>query len=565
MRRQGEGQFNGLKVGQDAFFDNAAFKGPVNFVTADIGGHFSARGAKFESTEHKADFSGLKVGRSAFFDNAVFKGPVDFATADIGGQFSASEAKFESTEHEANFNGLKVGQSASLTTPSSRGRWISSRRTSAGISAPRGRSFEGQGEARGQLQRPEGGPKRFLHDKPSSRGRCISSRRTSAGQFGAQEARFESTEHQADLQRPEGGPERLLHKAVFKGPVDFVTADIGGQFGAHGARFESTEHKATSSGLRVGQSALFLDVTCRSEVDLTYGTFLDLYFQGAREEKQDEAGSRVTLDLTGTHIQRELAVTDLKLKSLEAGHLRVKGPATFERLIIKEKADFQNASIETLKFAGITWPEQPEDLKLDGLTYTSLCMDGPDNFDGALGLVARSAFNPQNYGQLEDFCKRRGHPDWADTVSIAMKDRELDQRVWYVRWLKKLLWGWPAGYGRKPMRLLVASLIIILVGAALFNPQYLAKDKNPLKSSLPPDPEYAVEDKNPTQGGKLRVGLLRFLISLDQFLPAVNLGLADHWKAKDAHFLVWLFFTVEQGFGWIFVSIALAALYTQIK
>ena len=61
------------------------------------------------------------------------------------------------------------------------------------------------------------------------------------------------------------------------------------------------------------------------------------------------------------------------------------------------------------------------------------------------------------------------------------------------------------------------------------------------------------------------MGLLRFLFSLDQFLPAVNLGLADHWKAKDTHFLVWLFFTVEQGFGWIFVSIGLAAVYTQIK
>jgi hypothetical protein len=423
--------------------------------------------------------------------------------------------RFENTEKKANFNGLRVGQHA-------------------------------------------------IFDNVTFKGPVVFIAADIRGQLKAEEARFESTKHKANFDSLQVGQHANFRNAIFKGPVVFLNADIRGQFIATGAQFESTEHEADFDGLKAGLGVYFRNVTCRGEVYLTYGNYLDLDFWGAGETNQGAAASPVTLDLTGTRIQRKLSVTDLTLNSLAADYLRVKGPATFSRLHIKDKAAFQNAALETLEFQEVKLAKQAS-LKLDGLTYTALCVDGPDNFKGALDLVKRSTFNPQNYVQLEDYYKRRGHPDWADTVFITMKTKELDHRPWYARWLIKFFWGWPAGYGRKPLRLLVIGLVIILVGAALFNPRYLEKDKNPLKSFLPRDPEYALEDKKPAPGGKLRVLLLRFLISLDQFLPAVNLGLADYWKAKDTHFLIWAFFTVEQGLGWIFVSIGLAAIYTQLK
>jgi hypothetical protein len=242
-----------------------------------------------------------------------------------------------------------------------------------------------------------------------------------------------------------------------------------------------------------------------------------------------------------------LQVTGAKLTALAAGHLRVKGPATFQNLEIRESADFQNAALETLEFNGIKWPAKGENRKLDGLTYTALTVDKQDNFPGCLQLVAESAFNPQNYGQLEDCCKRRGHLDWADQAFISMKDRELAQRAWWHpgRWFIKVFWGWLAGYGRKPLHILWASLAIVFIGAVLFNPEHLEG--------------YTPYTK------KYRLYLLRFLISLDQFLPALDMQLANKWKARETPFPIWAYFSLEQALGWILIPIGLAAIYTQIK
>ncbi len=353
--------------------------------------------------------------------------------------------------------------------------------------------------------------------------------------------------------------------------MNFVNAHIGGTFDAKGAKFLCQEHLANFAGMRVGQGAFFREITCNSNIDLRNGTYLDLFLteakpKGAVKKNQEGAKCLPKLFLQRTGVQRELRLENFKLATLEAQHLRVKGPATFQNLVIRDSANFQNADIEDLKFKSVTWPKDKKNLKLDGLTYTSLSVEEPkkpdeepkeseeepkesDKFQALLGLVQKSAFNPQNYLELEKYFKRAGHQDWADDVIITMKNRELAQMAWYdpSRWLVKIFWGWLAGYGRAPLRIFWLSLFIVLLGACLFNPDHLEKDK------IPP------HDK------KLRRLLLRFLISLDQFLPAVKMGMAEHWKAKDNPFPIWLYFTVEQVLGWIIIPIALAAIYTQIK
>jgi hypothetical protein len=77
MGQKNEVNFNGLKVGQIAFFSEAVFQGPVDFVNADIGGQFNAEGAQF-LYEKKVSFNSLNVGQDAYFRGALFQGPVDF-------------------------------------------------------------------------------------------------------------------------------------------------------------------------------------------------------------------------------------------------------------------------------------------------------------------------------------------------------------------------------------------------------------------------------------------------------------------------------------------------------
>jgi hypothetical protein len=98
-------QFHGMKVGGDAYFVDASFDGIADFAWADIASNFKAQGAKFWNTgaaggrgywrKDAADFRGIKVGGDADFDLAMFKGPVSFVQADIKG-----DAFFDSTRFE---------------------------------------------------------------------------------------------------------------------------------------------------------------------------------------------------------------------------------------------------------------------------------------------------------------------------------------------------------------------------------------------------------------------------------------------------------------------------------
>ena len=493
--------FNGLKVGQNAFLDKVTFQGPVNFVAAEIGEVFSARGARFAGRGEKspANFNCLKVGH-AFLDKVTFQGPVNFSSANIAGQFNANGAQFLSKEYTADFNGLKVGQGAFFDNA----------------------TFHG--------------PVNFIQADIGV-------------VFSAKEIQFLHQEETANFKTMRVGQSAYFNKAVFQGPVNFLQTNILGQFNASGAQFLSKKDPAVFEGMRVGQSALFWEVTCRSDVYLTDGNFFDLYIQGAKEDKKDETAGSTRLNLKGTLIHRESVVQDLKLAALDARHLRVKRKATFQNLVIKESANFQNAVLGPLEFKEVTWPDKKENLELGGMTYTSLAINQPDNYQGLLELVENSAFNSQNYLQLANYFKRSGHDDWADEVFMALKDRELGQMGWYNpgRWLVLIFWGWLAGYGQAPLRILWFSLVIVILGAYLFDPKHLEDDKRPPASN------------------KYRTILLRFLISLDRFLPAVDMRLAKNWKAKDTPFPIWAYFTIERGLGWVLISIALVAIYTQIK
>jgi len=133
--------FHSMKVGGDADFPRARFKGPANFygikveggtnfnaalfedratfAWADIAGKFTAENARFGNEQMEAnfgaepDFQSMKVGGDADFNGALFEGPVDFVRADIKGGFTAFKAKFQNKK-QANFASMKTGGRASF-------------------------------------------------------------------------------------------------------------------------------------------------------------------------------------------------------------------------------------------------------------------------------------------------------------------------------------------------------------------------------------------------------------------------------------------------------------------
>ena len=96
---------------------------------------FEAHEARFTNTEQRASFNGMQVGEVAFFEKAVFPGPVDFVGVKVTGQFNADAAQFTKAEQPANFNRMQVGETAffrkvvfagpvSITDANFRNLWI---------------------------------------------------------------------------------------------------------------------------------------------------------------------------------------------------------------------------------------------------------------------------------------------------------------------------------------------------------------------------------------------------------------------------------------------------------
>jgi hypothetical protein len=122
-----------------------------------------------------------------------------------------------------------------------------------------------------------------------------------------------------------------------------------------------------------------------------------------------------------------------------------------------------------------------------------------------------------------------------------------------------------------PLPNLSIGLGIILLGTIfMFDPKYLKLDgirtwhlnyKMRMGDIFRKDTYYKYfKIKNL---GKLYV--LRFITSFDQFIPAIDLGVAKNWQPQELSFWAWFYVYFQKISGWILVPIGLAAIYSQFK
>ena len=218
-------------------------------------------------------------------------------------------------------------------------------------------------------------------------------------------------------------------------------------------------------------------------------------------------------------VEYALILGDLHLEVLQASRLQVKGPAILKNLTISRKADLRDSSFYSLKMLNVAWPANPEEVWLEGLTYQSVSAgEGPQDWQKLLAWINHSRFDNRNYQQLEDFFLHGGTKDRADTVYIEGKRREVMQKWWHPYNLATLVfWDGLAGYGNKPARTLWVSLLIVLVGTFSSIPTI----------SIPPFWAAGAGCWRATFG---KSEWCRFFLSLDEFLPGVDLGLARLWQ-----------------------------------
>ena len=493
--------FYKVKVGLDASLGGAVFAGPVNFGGASIEGQFVLAKTTFADKVHEANFNGCVVGQSIVLKDAVFEGPVDFSGAKVGGEFNAARAHFNSVDKNTILNGLKVSQNASLVQAVFRGRV--------------------------DLGGAEIG-----------------------GEFYADKARFESRDQKVSFNGLKVGPRASFDGTIFKGPVDFTMASVAGMLIVNQARFENPEQAPKFFGLKVDQHAFFMETVSQAGLSMVGTSFKNLMLAGS----PDQVPTYKEVNLDGATVEYSLILGDLHVDVLQASRLQVKGPAIFKNLTISRKADLRDSSFYALKMLNVAWPANPGDVWLEGLTYQSVSAgEGPQDWRQLLDWINHSRYDNRNYQQLEDFFLHGGSKNRADTVYIQGKRRQVMQQWWRPGNLATLIfWDYLTGYGRKPSRTVWVSLAIVLLGMLFFDPGNF-------------DPSFLGGWKWLLDGSIWKKRVVTFFLSLDEFLPGVDLGLARLWQLSKVTYPTLVYYHFHKIAGWILIPIGLAAVYSQFK
>lgn len=493
--------FYRLKVGLDASWRDAVFMGPADFGGVSIDGQFILVKTRFADKTRDANFNGCVTGQSISLKDAVFEGPVDFTGVKVGGEFNAAGARFASADKKVILNGLRVAQSASFLKA----------------------VFQGAVDLGGA---------------------------EIGGEFFADGAAFESSDQKVSFNGLKAGPRASFDGTVFKGPVDFSMASVAGMLVINQARFENPTRPPNFFGLNVGQHAFIMETVFQGGLSMVGTSFKNLMLSGS----SDSSLTYKEVNLDAAMVDYALILGDLHLDVLQASRLQVKGPAIFKNLTISHKADLRDSSFFSLKMLNVAWPANPEAVWLEGLTYQSVSAgEGPQDWHKLLAWVNHSRFDSRNYRQLEEFFLHGGEKDRADTVYIQGKRREVLQKWWHPYNLATLVfWDGLAGYGRKPARTVWISLVIVLVGTLFFDPKNF-------------DPSFLGGWKWLLNGSVWKTRVVRFFLSLDEFLPGVDLGLARLWQLSQVSYPTLIYYHFHKIAGWILIPIGLAAVYSQFK
>jgi hypothetical protein len=267
------------------------------------------------------------------------------------------------------------------------------------------------------------------------------------------------------------------------------------------------------------------------------------------------------LDLESALIYRELLIENTDVNKIMARNLKVQGPATLEKVTIKEKADFRYSSFQTLDLKQVDWPsgKYRQEVRLEGIKFSAISA-GEKQEQRLLSWLEGARFNTQPYQELEGYYLRRGEKKLADEVFLALRRREVKEHpsFWKNFWTEFLISL--VGYGRRPQNVLYWSLILLLLGLVIFSNEnwMLPKEVSTRAGYASPVITEIISknDQRIIEEGRKNYSL--FIYPLDLFLP-VDLEMAKYYEPDFLVGKIYARFLLIA--GWVLIA-ALAAAYT---
>jgi hypothetical protein len=214
----------------------------------------------------------------------------------------------------------------------------------------------------------------------------------------------------------------------------------------------------------------------------------------------------------------------------------VAGSFQWRDLKSPEKAilDLRFAKTGTLFMSEDSWPGNGN-LRLDGFLYDRIDSRAFPTAEMQLMWLHRQPqdqFLSQPYDQLAAALRERGLKEDATKVMVAKNKDQAAHLHWRPAWLWFGLFGKLIGYGYRPWRAFLISLIMIGFGWLVFERGYHSKLVTPTG-----DKAYLVE-KNGTRrlskNGTPQVSddhpkFNAFVYSVETFVPLLKLGIDEHW------------------------------------
>jgi hypothetical protein len=275
------------------------------------------------------------------------------------------------------------------------------------------------------------------------------------------------------------------------GEVRFFGARIEGDLRASGARLHGG---VDADGAR--HVALNLD-----RVHVAGSVLLDNGFSAAGTVRLERA--RIGGDLDGTSAAFDVVgdATWSDGAALLMDGARVHGVLRLQRLqTALLGASVVDARVGTLADDASTWGQRH---RLDGFRYKRLAEGAPTDANFRRGWLTRQRpshldadFRPDPWRQVIKVLRRMGHGGDADALAVGRENwlRRIGRigadAPRGLRWLPRLghcLFGWVAGYGHRPLRLLMAMVGVWLLCAGVYQfsaTQGLMAPVNPLLFSL---------------------------------------------------------------------------------
>lgn len=518
LSEEGLAGFEHLQVGGSIYLTHTSFNGPVTFKDAKVGVDFVADETEFRNKTIGVDLQYLEVGKLLSLQKASFDGPASFIYMNVGKAIVANDTRFTSVQGPVSFGEIVVGEHVFLNRATFAGgadfRYAKITKNLE-LTDTQFRSLKESAF----FKYAQIGESLFLEHAIFSGPVVFQDIETGQYIF-AKQSQFTNASLTADFSMMKIGKSAFFEGSTFEGGANFNYSEIGYDFNIDRANFKNTKSVVSFAVMRVGSSFFLREVVCEGPASFIY----------------TEIGDTLTAtDTQFNAVDQEVSFTNTRVGSY----------IYLDRSKFNGAVRFLDATTHGFYASNVKWPEHPNGVNFTGFHYFNLDVwDSKDAKWSFLSLIEQSPYSGVSYQMLEDYYRREGYPDSADTVYVAHKLREQREGLlfqsprWWWSWFMSVF----AFYGQNPIRAFLWLFLFVAAGHAVFHRQETMMCIRETKRSYN-----------------------SFLFSLDLFLPISNLGYKRIWIPKPEHKFSWVYYWFHRSIAWFLIPAAILIVSGIIK